>query len=235
METDLYKPLRNYFLSKNYTVQAEVKDCDIVCFKDKLLTVIEIKKAFNLKLLYQALDRKSFADCVYIAIPRPKNFRKKEVKYMLQILSNLNIGLITISDDTLENVEIILTPETICKKVTRKKRSILNEFEGRNLDLNIGGSSSKQKIITAYREKSIFLVCILLELNTITPLEAKSISGIYNTGNILRDNHYNYFEKVTRGVYKLSNVGILLLSTNEDILIKTLSYYKNKVKNNISK
>ena len=50
-ETDLYEPIRAFLEEKGYQVQAEVKDCDIAAVKDGQLLIVELKKAFNLKLV----------------------------------------------------------------------------------------------------------------------------------------------------------------------------------------
>ena len=52
-ETDLYEPIRAFLEEEGYQVQAEVKGCDIAAVKDGQLVIVELKKAFNLKLVYQ--------------------------------------------------------------------------------------------------------------------------------------------------------------------------------------
>ena len=55
-ESDLYAPVCEYFESVGYTVQAEVKNCDLVAVKDSETIIAELKTSFCLKLVYQALD-----------------------------------------------------------------------------------------------------------------------------------------------------------------------------------
>ena len=71
-ETDLYEPIRAFLEEEGYQVQAEVKDCDIAAVKDGQLVIVELKKSFNLKLVYQGLERQSLTEQVFVAIPRPK-------------------------------------------------------------------------------------------------------------------------------------------------------------------
>ena len=61
-ETDLYEPIRAFLEEEGYQVQAEVKHCDIVAEKDGRLVVVELKRAFGLKLVYQGLERQSLTD-----------------------------------------------------------------------------------------------------------------------------------------------------------------------------
>lgn len=230
-ETDLFLPIKNFFEKNNYKVQGEIKNCDIICIKNDDIIAIEIKKSFNLKVLYQAMDRKVFSNYVYIAISRPKNFRKKEVKHMIKILKSLNIGLITVAlDSPIKTVDIILKPDF--KKIyknSKKKKIILNEFENRNLSYNLGGSSSKNDfILTSYREKCIFIVCILKILKKASPKQISSLTNINNVGNILRNNHFSYFKKIERGIYTLSNQGLNIFS--DENFKDAINYYNKEAK-----
>lgn len=228
-ETELYEPIKSYLLKNGYKVQAEVKNCDIACLYENKLIVIEMKKSFNLKLLYQAMDRKSFADKVFVAINRPKNFRKKETKHMLKILKSMDIGLITVAlDSPLKAVEIVLEPEDkTIKRKTRKRTMILNELQRRNLNTNIGGSTKKDNILTAYREQVIFLACALNKIEKGSPSSIKKQFNIQNASYILQNNHYGYFERIERGVYTLSEKGKDMLKQNE--FKEAILYYTKEV------
>ena len=228
-ETELYEPIKNYLLKEGYKVQAEVKNCDIACLYENKLIVIEMKKSFNLKLLYQAMNRKAFADKVFVAINRPKNFRKKETKHMLKILEAMDIGLITVAlDSPLKNVEIVLnTKVNPLKRKTRKRTIVLNELERRNMDVNIGGSTKKDNILTAYREQVIFLACALNKIEKGSPSTIKKQFNIQNASYILQNNHYGYFHKIQRGVYTLSKKGEDMLNGNQ--FKDAIQYYTKEV------
>ena len=75
-ESDLYSPVCNYFTELGYDVQAEVKSCDLIAKKDSEIIIAELKKNFCLKLVYQAIERQSITDSVYVVIPRPKKAQK---------------------------------------------------------------------------------------------------------------------------------------------------------------
>ena len=66
-ETDLYEPIRAFLEEEGYQVQAEVKHCDIAAEKNGRLVVVELKRAFGLKLVYQGLERQSLTDEVFVA------------------------------------------------------------------------------------------------------------------------------------------------------------------------
>ena len=228
-ETELYEPIKTYLLKNGYNVQAEVKNCDIAYLENKKLVVIEMKKSFNLKLLYQAIDRKTFADKVFVAINRPKSFKKRETKHMLKILKAMDIGLISVSlDSPLKSVEIILEPkDEKLRKKTRKRTMVLNEINRRNLDLNIGGSTKKDNILTAYKEQVIFVACVLNKIGQSSPVNIKKQFNIQNVSYILQKNHYDYFEKIERGVYTLSKKGKNMLK--EENFKEAIAYYTKEV------
>jgi len=49
-ETDMYPPIKDFFLDLGYTVNAEVKGCDVAMMKNDELIIIELKKNFNITL-----------------------------------------------------------------------------------------------------------------------------------------------------------------------------------------
>lgn len=210
LEEDMYAPICDYLRSNGYDVRGEVKDCDITAYKDEKLTVVELKKAFNLKLIYQAIDRQDFAQSVYIAIGRSnKGMRDTNFKSMVKLLKRLDIGLITVAmDSPVKTVEIILEPENQRKtKSYRRKKAIETEFEGRSGDFNTGGVN-KKKIITAYREKSIEILCLVAKNEVISNSELREKGYDNKTLSILQKNYYGWFEKVGRGKYGVSAEGI---------------------------
>ena len=149
-ETDLYEPIRAFLEEEGYQVQAEVKHCDIAAEKNGRLVVVELKRAFGLKLVYQGLERQSLTDEVFVAIPRPKKgAREKAWQDMLRLLKRLELGLLTVAlDSPLKTVDVVLTPaDSMIRKNKRKKEQLQAELEGRQLDANIGGMTRRKIII----------------------------------------------------------------------------------------
>ena len=86
-EKDLYEPVCRMLEEAGYEVKGEVKNCDIAAVIDGEITVVELKKAFNIKLVYQLLERQSFSKYVYAAIPRPKDGNNtSSFKSMIKLL-----------------------------------------------------------------------------------------------------------------------------------------------------
>ena len=226
-ETDLYEPIRAFLAEEGYQVQAEVKSCDIAAVKDGRLVVVELKKAFNLKLVYQALDRQTLTEDVFVAIPRPqKGQREKAWKDMLRLLKRLELGLLTVAlDSPLKTVDVVLEPaDSLARKNRRKREQLQAELENRQVDGNVGGMT-RRKILTAFREKSIRLAC-LLEREGQVSLAALRERGLGDLTVLLSKNYDKWFERVEKGVYALSETGKKALE-QEDFQ-KAVAYYRKE-------
>ncbi|GMA49522.1 hypothetical protein GCM10025857_08790 [Alicyclobacillus contaminans] len=100
-ETDMYPPLEAFFAKLGYTVQAEVKHCDIVAYRADELIVVEMKRTLNLEVVAQAVDRQKFTPSVYIAVPRPKaNPARGEWRRLRTVLRRLELGLLFVALDS---------------------------------------------------------------------------------------------------------------------------------------
>ena len=226
-ESDLYEPLKQYFENMGFKVYAEIEDCDIAAVKDDIITIVEMKKQFSLKLIYQAMERKFITENVYVAIPRPKNFKDKETKCMRRLLKELNLGLITVYDMGGEcGVQIISVPEPLGRKNKSKKRNkLLSEIQGRQLNLNKGGVN-KTKILTAYKERSIFLVCIAEKFGNITTDTLKNFPEYKKYYSVLSRNFFGWFERIERGTYKLTEKGTEILKCED--FSEAIRFYRDK-------
>lgn len=214
-ETDLYEPIRLFLEEVGYQVQAEVKNCDIAAVKEGQTLIVELKTRFNLKLVYQALERQSLTDQVYVAIPRPeKGQREKAWKDMLKLLKRLELGLITVAlDSPLQTVDVILEPSDSLVRKNRKKQERLQlEMENRQVAENVGGMT-RRKIMTAYREKAIELCCIIERFGQISLKELREMGREDKYATMLRSNVYQWFERIEKGVYGLSAYGKDALSS----------------------
>ena len=226
-ETDLYEPIRAFLEEEGYQVQAEVKNCDIAAVRDGQLVIVELKKAFNLKLVYQGLERQSLTEQVFVAIPRPKKGqREKAWKDMLKLLKRLELGLLTVAlDSPLQTVDVVLEPsDSIAWKNRKKREKVQAELENRQVDANVGGMT-RRKIMTAFREKSIRLAC-LLEKEGQVSLASFRERGMEDYVGILSRNYDKWFKRVEKGVYALSEKGQEALK-NEDYA-KAVAFYRKE-------
>lgn len=210
-ETDLYKPVHDYLEGLGYNVQGEVKGCDLAALMDDDIVVVELKTSFNLKLLAQAVKRQRAADSVYVAIPRPKGGAGTAGwRDMCMLLRRLELGLITVATDKEEGqVEVHFHPNTFdrlksARSNKKVRHHIIEETISRSGQYNTGGSNRK-KLITAYREQAIHIACCFMKYGRLSPAQLKKMGTCTKTPNILRDNHYGWFSKVSYGIYELNN------------------------------
>ena len=70
LETTLYPPVKSFLEAAGYAVKGEVGGCDLVGLLEgepPLVVICELKQAFNLELVLQAVDRQAQSDEVWIA------------------------------------------------------------------------------------------------------------------------------------------------------------------------
>jgi hypothetical protein len=205
-ETNLYDGVKSYFENLGFLVRAEVKDIDVCAVSEDLLVGIELKKNLTVDLLVQGALRQKVCDLVYVAVPRPRRFRKnREFTNTLHLLRRLELGLLFVDVDK-GLAEEILEPsyfnlDKARKALVNKRKKLLKEIKGRSLSLNEGGSSRK-KLMTAYREESLKTVALMLEKGSVAPKDLK-LFGL--RGSILGDNYYGWFKRIERGIYVLDN------------------------------
>ena len=78
-EIDLYSPVKQFLEGQGYEVKGEIHECDVMALRgSEEPLVVELKLAFSLDVLLQAVNRLSVSSVVYIGIPSTcKAFRKR--------------------------------------------------------------------------------------------------------------------------------------------------------------
>lgn len=223
-EVDLYKPVQHYFHQLGYDVQAEVNNCDVVAIKKDSLVIIELKLNLNITLLMQAANRQKLTPNVYIAIKRPKtSLRRRRWRDLVHLIRRLELGLILVSfDGKLPSVKVIHEPGPFDRHKSfqshRKKRDkLIKEVQDRRSNFNVGGSH-QVTTITAYKEKSIQIALYLDHLGPMTAKELQQLNTGERTYGILYNNYYNWFKRVARGVYDISDTGRKEYKTYKEIV-----------------
>ena len=220
----MYEPIRQLLNGLGFIVRGEVKNCDIAAIKAEVLWVVEMKLSANLTLLYQAMERKTITEHVFIAIPRPKNSRSKNFASLKKIVSKLELGLILVSIDSPKPLaEIIIHPSGNRKTNPKKSDFIRREILGRSSDST--GGTTKTEVSTAYREKCIKIACLIKAHRELTSREMLKLGCGKDTAKILRNNHYGWYAKTGDGKYTLSDIGNEYLHTNRDSLL--VVFYRN--------
>jgi len=228
MEHHMYPVLKQYFEDLDFTVKAEVKDIDLVAKKEDLLLLVELKESLNTSLMAQGIKRSSLGELVYLAIPRPskKVLRSKNFKDKCLILKHLELGLLLV--DIRENkVEVLLDPKHHqVRKQKKKKQALLKEFSLRKTQLNTGGVS-KQKIITAYKELALETLYLLKD-GPKTTKELRVKTKRKKVVSILQKNYYGWFERVSRGLYQITDLGMQALLDYDQVLKELLKEEENE-------
>lgn len=233
-EEDMYKPINEYLCKLGYKVRSEVSHCDIAAVKDDELLLIEMKKILNLEVILQATQRQRLTDQVYIAVPKPgRDMYSKRWKNLNYLLKRLQLGLIFVSigdEEACAEVAFEPVPFDMARsrsKSKKKKQGLIKEFEARYGDFNTGGSTGK-KLMTAYREMAVHIACCLIKYGPLKPKVLRSLgTNEKKTTDILSDNHYGWFEKISRGLYGISGKGLQEVGKHEELY----QYYMEMLNN----
>ncbi|MBP2018335.1 hypothetical protein J2Z79_001743 [Symbiobacterium terraclitae] len=219
-ETDLYGPVKALLEGMGFTVKGEVNGCDLVAVRGEDLVIVELKRTFTLDLVLQGVERLRLSEAVYLAVEEPgRSGSSRRWSQVKALCRRLGVGLITVRfRGTGPSATVLLDPEPVRPRAARKRRiALLREFHARSGDRNTGGST-RRPLVTAYREDALRLAAFLQRRGP-APLRAiRSETGVQRAGAILQDDHYRWFERVSRGVYRLSPAGEAALQTYADVV-----------------
>lgn len=206
METALYLPVKAFLETAGYTVKGEVGGCDLVGLGEgepPLVVVCELKQTFNLELILQAVDRHNVSDEVWIAARiSAKGKGRESDRRFRDLCRRLGFGMLGVADSG--TVDIIVSPiSPMPRKNSRKRSRLVEEHRRRKGDPAVGGST-RQPIMTAYRQQALACAAALRN-GPLRPRDIKAASP--RAPKILLDNVYGWFDRVDRGVYALTDAG----------------------------
>lgn len=200
-ESDLFPPLEAYLVAQGYRVQGEVCGCDLVALRGEDLLVVEMKVAFNVKLLYQAVRRLAITPAVYVAFPRPAARQKMSFWQMVKSLARrLEIGVLLVEGGRVN--ELVAPAAFTGRASARKKDQVLKEFHGRRASKNVGGVT-REKINTAYLENAVNIGVLLERAGKLNAKTLREMGTNEKTYAVLYHNHYGWFERESQGYYRL--------------------------------
>lgn len=220
-ETALAEPVKRYFIRRGFEVRSEVAGRDLVAVRDDFVVVIELKRSFTLDLVLQGIDRQASADFVCLAVPAPKR-RGRRWTRIRSLCQRLQLGLlaVTLPVKGEPSVELVCEPSSARsgKRQSKERTRLLAEFAGRSGDYNVGGSTGRP-LVTRYREEALRLAqCLKSAGDVLGVKELRQRTGCERAGNIVRDNYYGWFERVERGVYRLTTAGEEALTVYADVV-----------------
>ena len=209
-ESDLYPPLKQFLESQNYVVKGEVQDCDVLAVRgEEAPVIVELKLSLNLNVILQAVERLSLTEKVYIGVPKQSKSLRRQRKQIIKLLRMLGLGLVVIDlEQARVQVDVVLDPgEYRPRKLKHRQERLLGEFIQRVGDPNLGGTEKRKGIMTAYRQRALIIARFLQKQG---PTKASTIAQSVEdpkARDILYNNVYGWFERVSRGVYELSPRG----------------------------
>ncbi|MEE9454529.1 MAG: DUF2161 family putative PD-(D/E)XK-type phosphodiesterase [Paracoccaceae bacterium] len=209
-ETDLYLPVKTYLEAQGYAVKGEIGAVDVVALRASDEPVlVELKLAFSLTLLQQGVARQAISDAVYLAVLKPKG---KAIKANLALCRRLGLGLMTVR---LRDgfVEVLADPVPYRPRKSKvRKGHLLREFVRRVGDPNAGGAT-RVGIVTSYRQDALRCATYLAKHGPSKGADVAKGAGVPTATRIMADDHYGWFERISRGVYGLTPKGVEGLKT----------------------
>ncbi len=205
LETSLYPAVKRFLEAVGFKVKGEVNGCDVVATQDgepPRLVIVEMKLGFNLDLLLQAVDRLRAADLVWLAVPATRRGRDRDPR-VHRLCRLIGFGLMAVNAAR-DRVEVLAEPGPYRPRPDKRRRArLLSEHTRRRGDPSPGGST-RQPVMTAYRQQALACAALLLggpgrphDLRVVAP----------DAGQILLRNVYGWFERTQRGVYRLTALG----------------------------
>ncbi|SMR81675.1 hypothetical protein SAMN04488030_2131 [Aliiroseovarius halocynthiae] len=207
-ETELYAPIKSWLEGLGYEVKAEIGAADVVALRagDDVPVIVELKAGFSLTLLQQAVARQAISDLVYVAVPRwAGKAGWRSFKGNVGLCKRLGLGVVSVRlNDGFVQVHADPGPFQPRKSKVRKGR-LLSEFARREGDPNIGGTNGK--LVTAYRQDAEKLRAYLDASGPSRGADVAKATGVAKATNMMAINHYGWFERVSHGVYGLTQTG----------------------------
>lgn len=201
-ESALYPAVKGFLEAAGFEAKGEVCGCDIVAVRNgepPRLVIVEMKRGFNLDLLLQAVDRMRPADEVWLAVPITRRGRDRDAR-VKRLCRLIGLGLMAV-DVVRDRVEVLAEPGPYRPRPDQRRRTALLGEHARRLGDPSPGGSTRQPIMTAYRQRA--LACAAkLRTGPGRPRELKAAAP--DASRILLRNVYGWFERVERGRYRLT-------------------------------
>jgi hypothetical protein len=131
-------------------------------------------------------------------------------------IREFSIGTFRENSSGTDNVHLDPAPYSPRKSRVRREH-LLGEFARRVADHNVGGSHARP-IMTAYRQDALRCAHCLANNGPLRAVAVRRHTCVANAARILQRNVYGWFERVERGVYRLTPRGGTALDSFSEIL-----------------
>jgi len=207
LETTLYLPVKRFLEGLGFSVKGEIGGCDLVGLRDgepPVVVIAELKLAFNLELILQAVDRACASDEVWLAArlsPRGKG-RESDARFR-NLCRRLGFGMLGVAAD--DSVRVLVSPVAPLPRNNARRRSRLVEEHKRRQGDPIAGGSTRQPQMTAYRQQALACAAALAG----GPRRPRDLRpAIPDAAKILAGNVYGWFARSERGIFVLTPLGL---------------------------
>jgi hypothetical protein len=219
-EEELYQPVKAFLEGQGFAVKAEVRGCDLVARRgDEPPVIVELKKAFNLALLLQGVDRLAVSEQVYLAFAAPARAAgwRRDRRTILKLCRRLGLGVLLVHPEK-ALVEPLADPLPYQPRPNRKRRGLLlKEFAHRVGDPNTGGQT-RRAIVTVYRQNALRCAALLHREGPTKAASVAAATGVATAAAMMRQDVYGWFQRVERGIYSLSPKGPEALALFADVV-----------------
>jgi hypothetical protein len=209
-ETALYAPVKRFLEAQGFVVKGEVCGCDLVARRGDeppVVVIGELKLKFNLELVLQGVERSAACDEVWLAVRVGARGGRENDRRVRKLCRLLGFGLLGVFSSG--RVELLVEPRPWKPRPDRKRRARLVREHGRRDGDPVAGGASKVPIMTAYRQQALICAAMLQD----GPCRTSLVKARVPDGpKILLHNVYGWFDRVERGVYRLTSDGAAALS-----------------------
>jgi hypothetical protein len=169
-----------------------------------------MKLGFSLDLLLQAVDRLRAADEVWLAVPATRRGRDRD-RRVHRLCRLIGIGLMAV-DAARNRVEVLAEPGPYRPRPNQRRAQLLSEHAQRRGDAS-PGRSVRQPVMTAYRQRALACAA-MLRAGPGRPRDLRAVAP--DAGQILLRNVCGWFERIERGVYRLTELGETALAGHDN-------------------
>jgi hypothetical protein len=209
-ETDLYRPIHDFLTQQGYSVQGEVKLCDVVALKGDELVIVELKLRLGHEAVAQAAERQAIADAVYLAVRKPPNLRiwRRRNARLLWLIRRLELGLLLVAPKARTGPKVAIEqPVAIHDPVKdgKLRATVIREVRRRAGDFNVGGSL-RQKVLDSHRLTAVHIACCLERHGPLTVRELQKLGTGARTRSVLAKSEEieGWFAPTEDGAYALT-------------------------------
>ncbi|MCO4841753.1 MAG: hypothetical protein KC439_02435 [Yoonia sp.] len=207
-EADLYAPVKAYLQRQGYDVKGEVGAVDVMAVrKGDPAVLVELKLGFTLALFHQGIDRLAVTDLVYVAVPeKAGKAAQRSLKDNVKLARRVGLGVLTVR---LRDGHVTAHADPggyVPRKQPKSAKRLLKAFDRLKGDPNEGGAT-RHGIVTGYRQDALLCARFLAVHGPSAGVKVKEWAEVPLATRIMADDHYGWFERVSRGVYGLTDAG----------------------------